>query len=517
MINCIKNRILSLLGHEPDLSDWQKQYGAVFTNMPVGIAFLTRDMRYIRINPFLEERLGLVSKDIEGRHCYDVVGMYKDDPARVGADRICDVCGVKKALETGQPFKFTRRSQDNFIVENMGVPIKNKKGEIIGAAEIIMDVTERVRMEDRLQRHADELAAAIDEKTRELRRSRSFLNNIIESTRDAIFTLDRDARINFVNTAACVIFGLDANSLSGVSLPSLLSPEDAERVMGVFTASGESGRSVYNMKVGLVSGGASADLLLSISPLSYYDTDNLFVCICKDVTHETKLEHDKEEFMAMLTHDLKTPLTAILGYSSLILNNDLGPVSEAVRLSVGGIQTNSDKMLRLVGDFLSVGKIDATSMPLSIEPLRIEGIVHECMKNMGPIFDKKAIRTVAGIEDGLPVVHADRRLIERVVNNLLSNAAKYASHGDSVEVRVFRDNEGFLALEVNDSGKGIPEEDMAFLFDKYYQGTSGSANGGTGLGLYISKSIVEAHDGSISARNRKGGGASFKVKLPVTS
>lgn len=518
MFKSIRKKIRTLLGRDAGLSDWHVQYSALFSNMPVGVSFLTPDMRYIRINPYLERKLGMKSEDIEGKYCYDVVGMYKDDPDKKGPERVCDVCGVRKAIETGEPYKFTRKSREDLVVDNMGVPVKDKYGVVIGAAEIIVDVTERVRMEERLQRHASELADAVEAKTRELRRSRSFLNNVIESTRDAIFTLDKDGRIGFMNTAACIIFGLDSASLSGASLPALLSPGDADRVRGAFSSSGGSGRSVYNMRVCLKSPGKETDLLLSVSPLSYNDPDNLFVCICKDVTNETKLEREKEEFMAMMTHDLKTPLTAIQGYSSLILNNDLGPVSEPVRVSVGGIRANCDKMINLVGDFLSMGKMGENNVALNVEKLRVDSMVRECMRNMGPLFAEKDVRAVAGIKEDLPALHADRLLVERVMSNLLSNAVKFAKRGGVVEVNAYHTGDGFVAIEVSDRGSGIPEDELEYLFDKYYQGMSGAASGGgTGLGLYISRSIVEAHQGTIEAKNREGGGATFTVRLPVSS
>jgi len=95
---------------------------------------------------------------------------------------------------------------------------------------------------------------------------------------------------------------------------------------------------------------------------------------------------------------------------------------------------------------------------------------------------------------------------------------KFAKEGDVVEINAYHASDGYIAIEVSDRGGGIPEDEMEYLFDKYYQGMSGAASGGgTGLGLYISRSIVEAHQGTISAKNREGGGATFTVKLPVLS
>ncbi len=214
-----------------NLMDWQGQFEAVFASLPVGISYLTPDMRYIRINPFLEEKIGKKSDEIAGRFCYETNGMYKDDPTRSGREKICDPCGIVKALETGEPFKFTRKNNENFIVENMGVPIKDANGNILGLVEIIVDITERVRMEERLQQHASQLETAVDEKTRELYKSRSLLDNIIQGTTDAIFTLDGEGRFCYMNSAVEDVFGYPREGLFEKPIAELLLAADKEKVM----------------------------------------------------------------------------------------------------------------------------------------------------------------------------------------------------------------------------------------------------------------------------------------------
>src|SRR5512143_20952 len=141
------------------LRDWRVQFDAIFNFLPVGIAYLTPDMRYVRVNPYLEKRMGMTSEEVQGLHCYDVVGMYRDDPARRGAERICDDCGIKEAIETGRPVKRTRRVRPDFVAENLGVPVVGPDGVVIGAAEIILDVTERAEMEERLRNYTARLEA----------------------------------------------------------------------------------------------------------------------------------------------------------------------------------------------------------------------------------------------------------------------------------------------------------------------------------------------------------------------
>ena len=370
------------------LENWREQFEALFSNLPIGISYLTTDMRYIRINPFLEEKIGIKSKDIEGQHCYDVNGIYKNDPNRKGEERICDFCGVKNALKKGKPFKFERRVRNDFIVENMGVPLKNRDGRIIGAVEIIVDVTERVRLEEKLKEQAANLEKAVEEKTKE-----------------------------------------------------------------------------------------------------------------------------QDEFTAMLTHDLKTPLTSILGYSSIILSGELGHVPEKQKQPIEGILVNAQRMLRLVRNILSAGRIKEKALELDRRPMKIQSLITESIKNMAPQINDKGHITRMEFDPNLPPVLADKEHLERVMCNLIANAVKFTPHGGRISFAAKKAGD-FVEVRLTDSGMGIVPEEIPLLFDKYYKGT-GSLSRGSGLGLYISKAIVTAHGGVISAESAEGEGATFILSLPA--
>jgi len=509
------HRILGIPpGQEAGLQDWRRQYEAIFSNLPVGVSYLTTDMRYIRINPFLEKKLGLKSSEVEGRFCYDTVGMYKDDPTRSGVQRICDVCGVKNALETGRHFKFTRQIKPDLIMENVGVPITDDKGRTIGAVEIVIDITARMKMEQRLQEYATDLEEAVEDKTRELRRSKRFLNNIIESTTDAIFTLDAEGRICYLNSAAQGILGHPREELFGRRLTEIIHVDDMDAVEKALTSSGDIGEGLHNLRVAVVGrDGEERHQLMSLSALSDDEDRNRFVVICKDVTHEERLEQEKEEFITMLTHDLKTPLTSIIGYSSLMLSGEVGGLEGPQKISVEGIQVNAQKLLSLVKNFLSAGKIDNNMLKLEPKPVKVEPLILESLKNMEPQIKDKGIITETRFTPNLPRVEADREYLERVVSNLISNAIKFTPSGGKITVYA-RHADGIVTIEVSDTGIGIPDEEVPMLFEKYFQGKSSSSSKGTGLGLYIAKNIVEAHQGTIAVSSSKGKGTTFTIQLP---
>jgi len=519
MLKKILKRLLGCKGRSADqeILDWKQQFDSVFLNLPLGISYLTRDMKYVRINPYLEQKLGVVSQEVEGKYCYDVAGMYKDDASRKGADRVCDGCGVISAIRTGLPYKFTRHVNDNFVVDNIGIPIKDKSGNIVGAAEIILDITDRVRMEERLQEYAEGLEDAVEEKTRELRKSKRFLNNVIESTADAIFTLDAHSRICFMNKASCDAFGRSRDGLLERAVTELVDASDTEAIRAALCAVEDRGTTVRNLKVtALTNDGSERHHLMSMAKLSEDDDRNRYVVISKDVTKEMGLEHEKEEFLAMLTHDLKVPLTSIFGYSSMLLSGEMGEVNGEARTSVEGIQVNCQKVIDQVNDFLSVCKMASGALDMDVKPEDIEALITENLSAMQPLIRDKNINAETSFASGLPRVDIDRGHMGRVISNLLSNAVKHTPHGGSIMVGARHADDGWLTFEVSDTGMGIPEKDLPMLFDKYYQGKGASRASGSGLGLYIAKNIVEAHNGIITVSSIKGKGATFTVRLPRT-
>lgn len=367
--------------------------------------------------------------------------------------------------------------------------------------------------DERLQQYASQLEAAVEEKTRELYKSKTLLDNIIQSTTDAIFTLDGKGRFCYMNSAVEDVFGYPGEGLFEKPLADILLAADKEKVMQALGLLGEKEAPLHNLKLIIKAGdGTEKYLLLSLTPLSEEDGTNRFVGVCKDITREKKLEQEKEDFITMLTHDLKTPLTSIIGYSSIILEHEADTINGGVKSSVEGVLVNAQKMLSLVRNFLSAGKIKDDVLRIEASPMRIESLVLESLNSMEPILRDKKITVEVNFTDGLPDVTIDKEHMERVLCNLVSNAARFTPLGGRISVSASDAGDGFVCLEISDTGTGIPENEIPKLFDKYYQGRNSSK--GTGLGLFIAKNIVEAHRGDIQVSSHTGKGTTFTIKLP---
>ncbi len=220
----------------------------------------------------------------------------------------------------------------------------------------------------------------------------------------------------------------------------------------------------------------------------------------------------KDEFVALISHDLRTPLTSITGYVELALEDDL---TDEVRGFLQVVARNADRLLGLVNDLLFVARLQAGEMSLEPADVDLAGVVRDGVNAMEPRAAAKGI-TLTCVLDAVPSVHADRNRMLQVVDNLVSNALKFTPEGGAVHVSV-RQHDDFVRLEVTDSGIGIAPNDQQRLFQRFFRAEDAVARQvpGTGLGLYISRVIAEAHEGSVSVRSELGRGSTFRLELPV--
>ncbi len=221
----------------------------------------------------------------------------------------------------------------------------------------------------------------------------------------------------------------------------------------------------------------------------------------------------KDEFVALISHDLRTPLTSIMGYVELVLDSDELPESERAHLEV--VDRNSERLLRLVNDLLFVARFEAGEMDLTFSRLDLSGVVRQAVQEAIPRAAVKHITLRSDVEDAL-VVSADRGRMFQLLDNLVGNAIKFTPEGGRVGVHLSEEG-GSVKLEVADSGIGIAVEDQRHLFERFYR-ASNTRDGqvpGTGLGLYIAHAIVESHGGRIAVESEPGNGTRFCVDLPL--
>jgi len=237
----------------------------------------------------------------------------------------------------------------------------------------------------------------------------------------------------------------------------------------------------------------------------------------------------KNEFVATISHELRTPLNSIIGFTKLILNEIDGPLNELQRTDLTAIYTSSQHLLSLVNDVLDFSKIAAGKMELHKEMLDFREIVVGVMATTLALVGDKDIELIEEVEEDLPTVYADRVRIRQVILNLMSNAVKFTEEG-SITLRVRRITEEirldgqrrtmpFILCSVTDTGMGVAEKDIPIVFEEFRQldGSTARQAEGTGLGLPISKRLVEMHGGRLWAESKVGVGSTFSFTLPASS
>jgi protein-histidine pros-kinase len=223
------------------------------------------------------------------------------------------------------------------------------------------------------------------------------------------------------------------------------------------------------------------------------------------------------DFTAMMAHDLRFPLTNIIGIAAMLEEGLFGPINEEQKKWLAKIEANSRQLVDQVSDFLDLSKIEAGHIELAKGEVDLNQLVQNSLDNYLVLAQKKRISLTSRPDPTLPRIHADPRRLEQVLDNLLGNAIKFTGEGGQIEVGACQENGAKVKVYVKDTGGGVPAQEIGSLFQKYRQTTSGRSSNqkGTGLGLVICKMIVEAHGGRIWVESEEGKGTTFTFSLPM--
>jgi len=242
------------------------------------------------------------------------------------------------------------------------------------------------------------------------------------------------------------------------------------------------------------------------------------------VLHEKNLEliaaaEIKNRFLANMSHELRTPLNGIIGFAEFLVDGRPGPLKPKQREYLEDILSSGRHLLQLINDILDLAKVESGKMELIIESVAIGKIVEQVCAVAKPLAHKKGVTMVLNISDDLPAAILDAQKLKQILYNLVSNAIKFSEQAATVEIAAFRQGPENFILTVRDSGIGIKEEDLSRLFKEFEQLESGAGRHyeGTGLGLALTKKLVELHGGTISVESEVGKGSIFTVALPLVT
>ena len=386
-------------------------------------------------------------------------------------------------------------------------------GAIIGG---LRDIGERMKREMEIRIRAEAKQRESEERYR----------IVAEGASEAIFTLDDEARIVYANPAAERIFGHSIDAMRGERFEVLVAGHArGSRLERILSAGGQEAQRVFETS-GLHSDGREIPLEVSFGEYRL-NGENSHIGIIRDITErkqtEAALKEAKEaaerantaksEFLSRMSHELRTPLNGILGFGQLLEMEELG---EEQKESVEQILKAGRHLLGLINEVLDIARIEAGRLALSLEPTPLGEVLQESVELVRPIAAQKMISInfdAAALGD--THVIADRQRLKQVLLNLLSNGVKYNVDGGSVTIECTPQEGDVMSLAVRDSGHGIPADKLKDLFTPFERLDADKTGvEGTGLGLALSKRLVEAMGGKMTVESTVGTGSTFAITLP---
>jgi NtrC-family two-component system sensor histidine kinase KinB len=337
----------------------------------------------------------------------------------------------------------------------------------------------------------------------------------IDSLYDPVIVTDGDGRVTKLNPAAEEIFGTEEKNtgmhVGEVARDVRIAGAVAEALEWQRPVAAEEMSSVLPLAVA----GSQRAFRLRTTPMRDNDHHLLgAVTLLEDITHLREIDRLKSEFIATASHELRTPLTSVQMGVYLLLERAAGELTDKQVEVLSACRDDCDRLDQLMRDLLDVSRIEAGESRPSFERVRTQDLLDAATEELQPQVESQGLDFKVEAPVDLPVVKVDRSQVERVLANLVVNAIRYTKQG---EIKIGAQPRGnFVAVSVSDTGSGIPAEYLPHIFDKFVQ-VPGAATGGAGLGLAISRLIVEAHGGQISVQSEPSKGSTFTFTLPVAA
>ncbi len=395
-------------------------------------------------------------------------------------------------------------------VRQIGAGMPDQKIDVLSDDEIGQLSREFNKMTERLKRFEQ---MNIDEILSEKRKS----DAIVRSIADGLIMTDAAMRVLHLNRVVAELYHVDEAESIGKPLGSVVQDE---RVVSRLTASIPSERTA-EAAPGLLDF-ARGDQTLYYRPkvTRILDAEGALygvLLLLQDVTQFKELDRMKSDFIATLSHEFRTPVTSI-SMSVDILNQEiLGKLNARQRELIASAKDDCVRLTKLARELLQLSKLESGRIQLKNEELDIRTLIESSLRPLLLQFTEKGVRLGTEVEQDLPRLVADEQQLTWVVTNLVVNALKYTDPGGVVTVRA-REEQGYLLVEVEDTGAGIAAEHLQTIFDKFVQVKRGTdaTPGSVGLGLAIAKEIVELYDGKIWASSAPGKGSTFSFEIPLT-
>jgi len=410
------------------------------------------------------------------------------------------------------PVALLRNGREEIVYQNFVYePYRDTDGTILGIIAITIDITAQVRAKDEL----GETIAHLNLVNKQLADTSDVLNMAIDAANLGIWNTNLITDELTITDIAKQIHGIPpTQKMTLTAAFDLIVPEDRQRIVSAIQSSIEQNTS-FNEEYMIQPMDGNAPRWLASSGKAYFDDKGNPVSIVGTLLDITEQKHDeqrKNDFIGMVSHELKTPITSMKGYVQVLLRSaEKQKDSLAVSLlEKANVQVN--KMTSMINSFLNVSRLESGKIHIALEAFDFSKLIQDTKEE----FRATITSHLFHFEDVPPVVvQADREKIGQVINNLISNAIKYSPSGSTISIKCIVQN-GSIEVSVTDQGMGIKQEDIAKVFERYFrvEGAQMFSISGFGIGLYLSAEIIHRHHGKIWVESEFGRGSTFYFKLP---
>ncbi|NOY44928.1 MAG: PAS domain S-box protein [Deltaproteobacteria bacterium] len=455
----------------------------LFDLVPEPVFALSPEARFLMVNQAAVRYLGRPAEEIVGREVGELF-----PPEQAARQR--EVIG--RVLATGEPFLEERETpigSQTFVFQYAVCRVDDPEGGPLGVLGMVRDVTALVRLE------------------------RCYAE-LYERATDALFGVDREGRIRVINREAEALSGYPRDEVESFHFSKVVPPDEARRLRRYFEARlrGEDAPTQYEVRFVRKNGEERwAEVRISRETSSV----GAFQASVRDITERKKLEALRREFLHLVGHDIKTPLTVIQGFAGALRSGVYGELPEPQQQCIEQILDASRRVASMVERFLLAERL-AQEGAWEAKPGPAGSVFEAVARALRPAARERGVRLEVRTLVGADTMVADAEGFRHVVENLVSNAVKFTPAGGRVEARLER-REGGIDLVVSDTGRGIPPQDRERLFERFFRASNAGGTAGSGLGLHIVKLLVDRAGGRLEVESEEGRGTTFRVWLPGAS
>ncbi|MBU4338354.1 PAS domain S-box protein [Patescibacteria group bacterium] len=508
------------------IKEERRELQAILFSMGEGLLVLDRDLNILLINTTAEKLLGVPAKDAVGKQIKKVLALLKGDrelPMEEWPARRMLKSGKSVTVVIKDNIYYKTVSGRVFPVEISTAPFVREG--IIGAIVVFRDVSNlktaeedrefaRINMENALKSVYIERDIAQEQKNK--------LEAILNSIGDAVFAIDQEKKIIIFNSAAEALTGFKFSKVRGSVYNKYLKFSDeitkSEKTKHIDRALRGEVISADRHFVLTTKKGNLIDVEERITPIKNQQGEIMgCIVVFRDITAKRKLEMMRSDFISIASHQLRTPLSATKWFLEILVNGDVGALKKKQLEVVREAYVNNQSMINLVNTMLNMSRIESKQLIINLEKINIEDTVKKILSELKPLLDKKDQKIkFFGLKDKKLEMETDKVLLKNVIDNLVINSSKYSPGGKDIIIRIAK-KDSELLFSVADKGIGISKIEQYKIFKKFSRTNNAVAYNasGTGLGLYIVKSILDVFGGKIWFKSEENKGAVFYFSLPI--